>query len=109
MYDFQGNVTKDEFVVYSGDVEPDSYAITSLDEHGFVVVWRENSPTNNVRGQRFDNDGDKQGDAFEINNRSRDEISVTGNITVSQLSNNEFVVVYAAGSSSFAKPLGIYA
>ena len=50
MYDNNGNITKDEFVVYSGDVEPGSYAITSLNEHGFVIIWRENSPANNVRG-----------------------------------------------------------
>ena len=100
MYDNNGNITKDEFVVYSGDVEPGSYAITSLNEHGFVIIWRENSPANNVRGQRFDNDGDKQGNVFEINNSTREEISVPGNIKVSNVTNNEFVVVYAAGSSS---------
>ena len=107
MYDFQGNVTKDEFVVYSGDIVPGSYAVTSLNDHGFVILWRENSPANTVRGQRFDTDGDKQGNVFEINNSSCEGINVPGNIKVSTLPNNEFVVVYAAGSSS--KHLVIYA
>ena len=50
MYDINGTVTKDEFVVYSGDIEPGSHAITSLNEYGFVIIWREISLNNNVRG-----------------------------------------------------------
>ena len=50
MYDLNATVTKDEFVVYSGDIEPSSLTATALNETGFVVIWRELSSNNFVCG-----------------------------------------------------------
>ena len=48
MYDLNATVTKDEFVVYSGNIEPSSLTATALNETGFVVIWRELSSNNFV-------------------------------------------------------------
>ena len=105
MYDLNATVTKDEFVVFSGNVDPSSLTATALNETGFVVIWRELSPNNTVCGQLFDSIGDKQGNTFQINNSESKDIPA--HVKVSYLSSNEFIVVYSAENSS--KKPGIYA
>ena len=81
MYDLNATVTKDEFVVYSGDIEPSSLTATALNETGFVVIWRELSSNNFVCGQLFDLKGDKYGNKFVINHSETEDMPANVKVT----------------------------
>jgi serralysin len=71
-------------------------AVAALKDGGFVVVWQSMLQDNSYRGiygQKFDNDGNKVGDEFQINTKvadSQKEPSVTG------LDDGGFIVSWVA-------------
>ena len=106
-YDINGNTVGSEFQVDTytsgSQSEPD---VTALADGGFVVTWQSNGQdgsSNGIYGQRYDSDGNKTGDEFQINtSTSNDQLrpSVTG------LLDGSFVVTWASYSDLSATIYG---
>ena len=88
----------DPFLVNTTTVrDQDEAAIAELAGDGFVIVWRSQgggTGLQNVRGQRFDANGDRVGGEFQISPAS--QVAPLPGVTA--LSNGGFVVTWTAGT-----------
>ncbi|MBT99683.1 MAG: hypothetical protein CL902_13830, partial [Dehalococcoidia bacterium] len=100
-YDDFGAPVGDEFHVNTYISSEQSYShIAALEDGGFVVTWRDNSghdggSSYDVRGQRYDVDGNAVGDEFRVNTHTGSE-QREGQLT--GLSDGGFVVTWMDSS-----------
>lgn len=96
LFDDNGNKIGVEFVVNSYTHSPQSYAsVTALSDGDFIIIWQsdgQNNGSNGIYGQRFNDDGSRQGEEFLINELSGSAM----NPSVEALPNGGFIVTYAA-------------
>ncbi len=94
-FNSNGAMTGSEFTVNTtfGGSQHDPH-VAMIPGGGFVVVWDINAQdtgSDGIRGQRFDSDGTKLGDEFDVNTISNDIVSTP---SVATFGDDSFVVVW---------------
>ncbi len=68
-YDVDSVIVGDEFQVSTETLDSQQYpTITALDDSGFVVIWASlQGPSSDIKGQRYDANGEAVGVEFQVN------------------------------------------
>ncbi|MGO1120473.1 calcium-binding protein [Rhodovibrionaceae bacterium A322] len=103
LYDSSGNTVGTEFLVNTTVSGPQTYPVVAQLDSGFVIVWHDVSGTGGdtsnaaVRGQRFDDNGNKVGGEFLANTTT---INSQGDPSVTGIEGGGFVVTWKDASET---------
>ncbi|MEB3342272.1 DUF4347 domain-containing protein [Okeania sp.] len=108
-YDADGNKVGNEFQVNTYTTSwQDHSAVTALTNGGFVVTWNssdQDGDITGVYGQRYDADGNKVGNEFQVNTYT---IGNQHSSEVTALPNGGFVVTWNSGGNQDGSASGVY-
>ena len=108
--DSAGNTVLGKTLVNTTTYQGQQLPVVEATQSGFVVVWEDNSPNNpgnlsQIAGQRFDMNGNAQGQEFFITTESGHRAEQQD---VTALSNGGFAIIYEENFNDFLTPQQVW-
>lgn len=104
-----GSTVFDEFILNSTTVSvQEDPKVTATQDGGFIAVWQSYDPDGtyfDIQAQKFNVDGVAQGAEFTVNSETASQ-QLSPEIT--ELTNSDYVVVWASAEQDTAKSYGIF-